>query len=68
MFYSGATDIRLKFPCERKEGAVIEHEGLEIVWDDCDSELKNFERGHRYFFDQDDKLDADELREISLGQ
>jgi len=44
----------------------LEHEALEVIWDGKDGEIRHLERafGNAYVFDQDDRLNADELKAI----
>jgi len=58
---------RLEFPKAWEKVGILEHEGLEVVWDPRETEIKYLERGfgNVYVFDQEEKLDGDELKRLA---
>ena len=59
-------DCRLEFSRGWGKEGILEHEGLEVVWDPRDNEIKYLERGfgNVYVFDQDDRLGSEELKHL----
>jgi hypothetical protein len=56
----------LEFPRQWEGKGLLEHEGLEILWDPKDDEIKYLERGfgNAYVFDQEDRLSTDEMETL----
>jgi hypothetical protein len=64
---AGLIFCRLEFPTAWEKAGILEHRGLEVVWDPRETEIKYLERGfgNVYVFDQEEKLEGDELKRLA---